>query len=491
MPPERKRLAALVLGVALIALFAIIVLTRGHVGEGSEPSEGVAEVQGVDDGVVTQEEFDTALQRVSDQQGLKKVPSEDDPQYELLRDQALGEALLPRWIRGEAEDRGVTVEDDEIADRTDQIVEQNFGNPKEFEKFVTEQGFCSEEELSGGADPTECAGVQQEVRVMLLAEQIQESILGSDPEEAAAAVPAEDVGDYYEENISQFEVPETRDVRVIQNEDEEKVEQAIAELEQDDSPENWKAVAEQYSQDPVSKDKGGLLEGVVEGQSPGGPAFDEAVFGAGEGELVGPIETDQGFYAAQVEKINPAETTPQSEVEEQIRQQLSAQEQEQAAAEFESDFIAKWTEQTVCDEEIANDRCVNFEAPPPQTCTEEQAAQGCPAPVTLRKPVAPGAGSSDPLTTLAQGPLPPPTEAAAPPAGLPPGAAPIPGAPPGAAPPGAAPPGAVPPGAAPPAAPPGAAPPAAPPGAAPPGAVPPGAAPPGGAPVPPAPPPGG
>jgi foldase protein PrsA len=489
-----------VLGVLLIALFAIIVLTRGHVGEGGEPSDGVAEVQGVEDGTVSQEEFDSALQRVADQQGLKEVPPPDDPQYELLRDQALGEALLPRWIRGEAEDRGVTVDEEEVADRTDQIVEQNFGNPQEFEKFVTQQGFCTKDELSGDADPTQCEGVQQEVRVMLLAEQIQESILGSNPEDAAAAVPQEDVDNFYDENISQFEVPETRDVRVIQNQDEAKVEDAMAELESDDSSKSWDAVAKEFSQDPVSKDRGGLLEGVVEGQSPGGPAFDEAVFAASEGELVGPIETDNGFYAVQVDKINPAETTPLSEVEEQIRQQLSSQQQEQTAAEFEEDFVNKWTEQTVCLEDMANDRCVNFAGPPPQTCTEEQAPQGCPAPVVTRKPIAPGAGSSDPLAALAQGPFPVPAPAeGAIPGGLPPGAAPIPGGapvppggapvPPGGAPvpPGAAPPGAVPPGAAPPgAAPPGAVPPgAAPPGAAPPGAVPPGAAPPGGAPVPP------
>jgi parvulin-like peptidyl-prolyl isomerase len=484
MALPRKRLVALVLGLLLIVLFAIIVISRGHVGEGSEPSEGVAEVQDVENGIVTQEEFDAALQRVSDQQGLKRPPEEGDPQYELLRDQALGEALLPRWITGEAEDRGVTVEEDEIADRTDQIVEQNFGNEQEFEKFVTQQGFCSEEELSGNADPTDCEGVQREVRVMLLAEQIQESILGANPEDAAAAVPQEDVENFYQENISQFEVPETRDVRVIQNQDEAKVEDAIAELEQDDSPKNWDAVAKEFSQDPVSKDRGGLLEGVVEGQSPGGPAFDEAVFAASEGELVGPIETDNGFYAAQVDQVNAAETTPQSEVEEQIRQQLATQQQEDAAAEFEEDFVSKWTERTVCDEELANDRCVNFEPPAPETCTEEQAPQGCPAPVASRKPVAPGAGSSDPLSALAQGPFTPAPPQTGAPTGLPPGAAPIPGAPPGAAPPGAAPPGAAPPGAAP--VPPGAAPPgAAPPGAAPPGAAPPGAAPPGGAPVPP------
>jgi hypothetical protein len=357
---------------------------------------------------------------------------------------------------------------------------------------------------------------------MLLAEKVQEAVIPADlaavssgeasPEEAESAVPQSDVEGFYDDNIEQFQVPETRDVRVIQNQDEAKVSDAISELESDDSDKSWEAVAKEFSQDPVSKDRGGLLEGVVEGQSPGGPAFDEAVFGASEGEIVGPIETDNGFYAAQVSKVNPEETTPIDDVSDQIRQQLAGQEQERLATEFEEDFVAKWTDLTVCAEAVLNDRCVNFVAPNPRSCDGQEplpegcpvgapdplactsqtpAEAGCAAPVISRKPRQPGTpADSDPLTNLAQGPFPVQAQAAA---GAIPGGIPGGALPPGAAPPGAVPPGAVPPGGAP--VPPGGAPPAGavPPGGAPPaGAVPPGGAPPAGGAVPvPAPPPGG
>ncbi len=526
MPKPRKRLAALIFGVVLVVIAAVVIIGRGHIGEGSAPSSGVVEVQDVDDGIVTQEQFDAAVSRAAEGQGLKKPPPPDDPSYTALRDQAFGEVLLPLWIQGEAADRGITVTDDEIAQRAESIVKENFGDQKEFDKFVEEQGFCTQDELNEGIDTLTCEGVQREVRVMLLAEAVQEAVIPADltavtsgeatPAEAESAIPESDVEEFYDENIEQFQVPETRDVRTIQNQDEAKVSDAIAELESDDSEKSWDAVAKEFSQDPVSKDRGGLLEGVVEGQSPGGPAFDEEVFAAPEGDIVGPIETDNGFYAAQVVKVNEEETTPIDDVADQIRQQLAGQESERLASEFEEDFVTKWTELTLCADSVLNDRCVNFEAPNPRSCDgQEPLPEGCPvgapdplactdqtpseagcaAPVVSRKPRKPGTpADSDPLTNLAQGPFPlPQPEVTGLPPGIPGGALPPGGAvPPGAAPPGAAPPGAVPPGAAPPAGavPPGAAPPAGavPPGAAPPGAVPPGAVPPGGAPVPAAPP---
>ena len=125
-----------------------MIAVRGHIGEGGTPSDGIAEVQEVDDGVVTEEDFNGALTRVAEQQGLKEAPPPDDPQYDLFKDQAMSEVLLPLWIEGEAADRGITVTDQEITDRADQIVEQNFGSPKEFEKFVVEQGFCTEDEVA-------------------------------------------------------------------------------------------------------------------------------------------------------------------------------------------------------------------------------------------------------------------------------------------------------------------------------------------------------
>lgn len=451
---------AFVLGL----VFAAFAVAQG-LGGGSVPAGAVAEVEDADGGTLTQAAFDRALVRVAAQQGLKEPPAPDDPTYGQTRDQAMSEALLPIWILGEGSEQGILPTEEEIGERLTEIKEQGFKDEKEFEKFVEEQGYCTATELKQGS-PDDCAGVRREVTVQIVAEELQGQVLPADQQAALDAVPADDVQTFYEQSIVQFQVPETRDVRLIQARDRKQAEEALAQLEEDDSKESWEGVAKEFSEDPASKDRGGLLEGVVEGQSPGGPQFDEQLFGAAVGELVGPFETDAGNYVIQVQKVNPAETTPLSEVEQQIRQQLSAGAQQTASQEFEADFFAKWRRRTTCAEGYITPDCRN--APPPDPCPPEQEeAGGCPPPVVSAKPAQPGTagtigGALAP--NLPQGPIQPPPPA---PPGLPgggtiplgPGGAPVPGVPPGAVPPGAVPPGAVPPGAVPP----GAAPPVPPP----------------------------
>ena len=439
---------AILLGAFLVAFFAIYAIAQG-LSDPDVPSGDVAVVEDAPGGAITQDEFDTALEQAAAAQGARGgVPEEGDPQYEVLKEQALGDLLLARWVAGEAEEEGVTVTDTELEQQLEQIKNQNFGDEKEYQRFLDQSGFTEQDALD-------------RVRLTLLSQRIQEGVLSGQED-----VPEETVETFYEENASQFEQPEARDVRVILNDDEAEVEEARAALAQDDSDRSWEEVAKELSTDEASKNDGGLRSSVVEGQSDA--TFDEQVFGAPEGELVGPFETGEGFYLAQVVDIKEAQTTPLEEASEQITQQIASAQQQAAADQFEANFVNKWTQRTFCAEGFVIDRCANAPPPPRQ--------EGQP-PVVSTRPAAPGsAGTVTPGLIsggLAQGPYPPPVEQ---PAGLPPGAAPI--GPPGApAPPGAAPPGAAPPGAAPPA---GAVPPA---GAAPPaGGAPPAAPPTGGAP---------
>jgi len=442
--PRSKQLIVLLLAVFLVAFFAIWAAAQGLTNP-DVPSGDVAVVDDAPGGPITQDEFDTALDQAAAAQG-GEVPNEDDPQYEALKEQALSDLILARWVEGEAEEQGVSVTDTEIEQRLDQIKKQNFKDEAEFQRFLEQSQFTEEDAFN-------------RVRLTLLSQRLQEGVLsGQDqvPEGAAEA--------FYEENSAQFEQPESRDVRVILNKDEDQVTQAAEQLSEDDSEQSWEQVAKRFSTDEASKDQGGLRSGVLEGQ--GDASFDEQVFGAPEGELVGPFETAEGFYEIQVVDIKEAETTPFEDAAEQINQQLASSQQQAAATEFENDFIAKWTERTFCAEGFQIDRCANAPEPP--------RVEGAP-PVQSSRPAAPGsAGTVTPGPVqpgLPQGPAPPPA-AQQQPGAVPPGAAPIgpPGAPPTGAPPGTAPPGAAPPGAAPPG--------AAPPGTAPPGAAPPGAAPP-------------
>ncbi|MGH2990061.1 MAG: peptidyl-prolyl cis-trans isomerase, partial [Solirubrobacterales bacterium] len=414
-----KRLVAILLAAFLVAFFAIYAIAQG-LSDPEVPSGDVAVVEDAPGGPITQEEFDLALEQAAASQGAQGgVPEEGDPQYDALKEQALGDLILARWVAGEAADEGITVTDTELEQRLDQIKQQNFADEKEYQRFLDQSGFSEEDAL-------------ERVRVSLLSERLQESVLSAQQEPPEGAVEA-----FYEENASQFEQPESRDVRVILNKDEAEAEEASEALAEDDSDRSWEQVAKRFSTDEASRNDGGLRSAVVEGQSDA--AFDEQVFGAAEGELVGPFETGEGFYLIQVTDIKEATTTPLEEASEQIAQQITSAQQQATAEEFEADFVSKWTARTFCAPDFVIERCANAPLPP--------RAEGQP-PIVSSRPAAPGsAGSLTPgLSTggLAQGPYPPPVEQ---PAGVPPGAAPIgpPGAPPTGAPPGAAPPAGAPP----------------------------------------------
>jgi hypothetical protein len=215
--PEKSSRTAWIAGAiaaaVLVAVAVVLVLVlTGDDGSDGEPEVAVEEipegsialvVEVPEDGEVTQEDYDTAFARAVEQQGLKKEPVPGDPEYDQLREQTMAGLLLPHWIRGEAAERDITLTDEEVTTRLHQVVEENFGDQKEFEKFVREQKFCTEGELAAGP-AEECEGVIDEVELMLLAERIQETLTETDPAAAAEAVPVDEVEAYYEENIDTF-----------------------------------------------------------------------------------------------------------------------------------------------------------------------------------------------------------------------------------------------------------------------------------------------
>lgn len=425
---RRRRLYAALLGVALAATVLGFAVTDG-LGAPDVGSGEVAAVEEAPDGTVTQEEFDAALAQTAKLQGIDQLPESDDPQFAQLRDATMSDLLLSRWVEGEAEERGVAVSDTEVSDELEKIKKQQFGGEEEFQKFLKQSGFSEQDALD-------------RVRLQLLSDRIQDEVLGEEPGEVAE----DRIEAYYEVNQEQFQQPESRDVRLILNEDEAKVADAAAELAADDSAESWERVASRLSTDQATKDSGGLRRNVTAGQSE--PTLDEEIFAAPEGELVGPFEAESGFYLIQVVKVTPAETTPLDDVSEQISQQLSAADQQQLAADFQSDFVEKWTSRTFCADDYTIDRCANFEAPT-DACVGDDDGEDlpkgqddplCEAPVPSTRPVAPGSAAV--FGALTPGPAQGPLLPAAPPAAE--GGTPIPLGPTGAPP--TAPPTAPPPG---------------------------------------------
>ena len=432
-----KRTAAFIFAALLAGVIVLIAATSG-IGKPGLPDGAVAFVEDAPDGDVTQEQFDAAIEQAAARQQIRQVPEAGTPQYDLLSEQAMADLLLSRWVSGEADELGIEVADREIDDELESIIQEQFGGQKEFDKFLEQSKFTAED-------------ARERVRLQLLSQRIQEEVLGIEPPD----IPADEVAAYYEQNIDQFETPETRDVRLLLNTDQAKVEQAFTQLSQDDSPASWKQATKKFSIDEATAALGGLTQGVVKGQNE--PVLDEAIFSAPEGQVVGPVETDTGFYVLQVESITEASTQPlDQQTSDQIEQTLASEKQQEIATAYQADFLAEWRARTVCADDYAIDRCGNA-PPPPDGCAGDdegeepgvdpatgEPLEGCPAFVPSTQPVSPSSAGDSTAVGLPQGP-----QGVAPPAPVVPGTPTIPGAPPGTVPPGAppgAPPGTPPPG---------------------------------------------
>jgi foldase protein PrsA len=427
--------------VLLIALFAIVAVAQG-IGDPSIPSDAIAVVDDAPNSTVTQDDFNRALAQTAAQQGIKEIPKTTDPQYQPLADAAESDLLLSRWVQGEAAERGIAPTDREIDDQLSKVKTQQFGCKADetqcdaFDKFLTQAHFTLDE-------------ARERVALTIISNQIQTDVLPDTPD-----VSTDEVQQFYDANIQQFEQPESRDVRVILTKTEADANAALAALQKDDSDQSFKAVASKYSVDEATKSTGGLRQGVVKGQSE--PTLDDQIFTAPLNQLVGPFKGDAGFYVIEVQKITPAVTQSLDDVGDQIRQTLAAQRQQTIAQDFQTDFQNKWIARTFCADGYRIDRCSNAEPPPP-TCTEQLIkTTGCDAPAPPRGVFEPGTqgvfGAPAPAVKP-QGPVRPGAAAASSgqlPPGLVPGSVPPGSVPPGSVPPGSVPPGSVPPGSVPP-----------------------------------------
>ena len=361
VPKDRRVVAAVVLTGVLVVLLVVVAIAQG-IGDPSVPSGAVALVEDAPDGEITTEEFDRGLKQAARAQQVTRVPEPSDPQYEALRDATMSDLLQGRWLRGEASERGISVSESEITNRLEQLIEEEFGGQKSFDRYLKQAGFTPEE-------------ARVRVELLVLSEQLQTAVIPGSP-----SVSDSEIEEFYDANQVQFGQPELRDVRQIVNEDRAKVEEAKSLLEQDDSPKSWEKVAARFSTENATKDIGGVVKGVSTEQRE--PAIADAIFTAEQGQLVGPAEGQENFYLIQVEKITPAQTTPFAEVAEQIQQQLVQGKEQEIVQRFQQDFTEKWTSRSFCADDYVVNLCENFTAP-------VQPIPGA-APVTPRGAVQPG-----------------------------------------------------------------------------------------------------
>jgi parvulin-like peptidyl-prolyl isomerase len=377
----RQRLALIGFALLFALLFIGFAVAQG-IGSPSVPSGDVVLVEDVpeDVGSISQEEFDRALAQQAASAKLKEVPKPGDDKYEELKKATLEELVGGIWLKGQAEELGLTATPSEMEKALEEIKKERFPSAEAYAKFLKESKFTQ-------------ADVDARIELQVLGSEIQEKVAAEAPKPDAA-----EVKEYYEaEKEAKFTDKETRDVRLILNEDKAEVEAAKKALESDNSPASWKKVATKYSADPSSSKKGGLQPGIQEEFLP--PELKGPIFEAEIGELIGPVKLEKNQLLIEVVKTTPAKPKPLKEVEAEIISTLEQEGQQEFFGEFVADYESRWTSRTFCADDFAViDDCSNFKGSgrpenAPAACYEEDPetpATECPAPVTQTQPALPG-----------------------------------------------------------------------------------------------------
>ncbi|HET7508766.1 MAG TPA: peptidyl-prolyl cis-trans isomerase [Solirubrobacterales bacterium] len=400
----RGRFALILFGGIFVVLFVVVAASEG-ITTPTPPEGDAAIVTGLpgDMGNITEEDVEnTIAQQVAETGG--KPPKPGEKFYYRRMSVAMNELTNALWIEAESEDMGIQVTDKQVEDELEKIKKQSFPTEAAWQAFLKKSHLTPDE-------------VQRRVKLQVINTQVQEQV------KAEAPVPTEEELEeaYDEEKAERFSTKESRDVRVIANEDKSEVDAALKELEKDHSPASWKKVAKKYSTDEGTNEKGGLQPGVQEEFLP--ESLKGPIYGAATGELVGPLKVENTYLIVEVVKLNPEKTKSFAEAKAEVSATLTEKRQEEVFAAFYRELNSKWKSRTFCARGFITEPCANtaeilrnseanpacYEAHPKEPLT------GCPAPVKMNKPALPGTVSfTKPQGDgFVQRPLPPAEEEAA------------------------------------------------------------------------------
>lgn len=267
-------------------------------------------------------------------------------QYDQLRSQVMSFLIRAQWLDSEAERQDISVSDKEVDAAFEKARKQAFGGNKAFAAFLKQTGQMP-------------ADLLFRQRTQLLEQKITEKIM-----KGTTDVSQSDVKEYYDENKKkQFTQPATRDVNVILTKTEDR---AKAAKEAIDGGMSFEDAVAKYSTDATTKDKGGELLNVTQGQ--GEKAFDQAVFGADKGKVTGPVKTAEGWYVFEVTRATPAKTQPlDNQLRATIKQIIVSENQQKALTDFGEEYQDRWRPKTECAKGFVVPDCANSKSKPAST----------------------------------------------------------------------------------------------------------------------------
>jgi len=170
--------------------------------------------------------------------------------------------------------------------------------------------------------------------------QVQYLVFATEDYLEGVEISPEEIREEYEYNLEEYQVPKRVEVsHILLKVEGENGEEAAEEtrkraeqvLEKATKGDDFAALAEEYSEDPVSAKKGGSIGWLRKGDKV--PEFAEVAFSLEKGEIAPLIESDEGFHIVKVEDVEEERVKGLEEVKEKIRNELSRAKSRQLAEE--------------------------------------------------------------------------------------------------------------------------------------------------------------
>lgn len=292
---------------------------------------------------ITQQELDKEVDMYKaglENQGADFSGEEGKEIMDRLRQDVLKQLIDETLLLQQVEKRSLEPSSEEVQKEIKKI-RDNFETEGEYKKFLAANG-VNEPQLSDY--------VEKQLAVQKLVDEVTADVKVTDQE----------VKQYYQENEENFTQPEERKVRHIligsegsgmdtersQVDAKIEAERLLQKIEQGT---DFSQLAKEYSEDPGTKDNGGLLT-ITRG---GGfvQEFEDAAFNLAEGEVSpSPVKTQYGYHIIKVEEIIPSEVQSLEAVKDQIKTSL---EDTRRAGEF-TDYVEDLRKEAKIDNKLSN-----------------------------------------------------------------------------------------------------------------------------------------
>jgi foldase protein PrsA len=267
----------------------------------------------------------------------KAIEADCKSLFTSLSSQVLGFLIDAYWYQADAYKLKIKVTDAEVTKALAAAKKSEFPTAASYTTFLTETG-----------------QTQLDINYRIRINQVYKDLLARYTKKVTPAA----IASYFASHPTQFGTPAQRNIRIVRTNSESQAKAALAALQLGQS---WTVVAKKYSVDTATKNDGGLLTDVTNGEEE--HALNEVAFSAPLNKLEGPVHGTFGWYVVQVIKITPATHETLAKATALIKQLLNSQGQTAAEALVTKYSTKNFGKQTLCRTAYSMSQCHGYKAP--------------------------------------------------------------------------------------------------------------------------------